>query len=147
MSRGPNPGRPRPAPLIFTSERPRMSVVMADCSQALSIAGDFAVRSKLELTNRFAGPSEPGRGSTGKANSGLPTKLPNASGVVDRLAGLKPLPRLFVAVVSVVVLSLAPFPWNRLFLRLTRLGVAETIARPLRAFDWSWFCQKMLLAT
>ena len=57
-----------------------MSVGIAVGSQALSIAADFAVRSKLELTNRLAGPSEPGRGSIGNAKAGLPTKFPWESG-------------------------------------------------------------------
>src|SRR5262249_49578155 len=147
MSRGPKPASPKPKPAIFTCERPRISVGMAVASQALSIADDLAVRSKLELTNRFAGPSEPGRGSIGNANAGLPTKFPWESGVFDRAAALKPLPRLFVAVTSDVWLSLAPFPWNMLFLRVTRLGLEEEMANPPRAFVWSWFCQKMLLAT
>src|SRR5262249_41438405 len=112
-------------PLMSTCERPRISVGMAVGSQALSIAAEVAVRSKLELTNRFAGPSAPGRGSIGNAKAGLPTKLPSASGLFDRVAALKPLPRLFVAVVSDVTLSLEPLPWNRLFLRLTRLGLDE----------------------
>ena len=51
---------------------------------------------------KFAGPSEPGRGSIGKTKAGLPTKLPRllgaAAAVVPSKAGLKPLPRLLVAV-------------------------------------------------
>ncbi len=117
-------------------------------SHALSIAAELAVRSKFELTNRFAGPSEPGRGSIGNAKAGLPTKLPWASGIVlVSAAALKPLPRLFVAVTSDVVLSSEPLPWNRLFLSVTMFGLAEKMAKPLRALVWSWFCQKMLLAT
>ena len=103
-----------------------MSVGIAVASQALSIAAELAVRSKSELTKRFAGPSEPGRGSIGKTKAGLPTKFPWESGTsLVRAAGLKPLPRLLVAVESDVMLSLEPLPWNRLFRRVIMLGLVE----------------------
>src|SRR5262249_7408949 len=122
-----------------------MSVGIATASQALSMAADWAVRSKLASTKRSAGPSDPGRGSRGDTNAGAPTKLPRASGVEPRTAGLKPLPRLLVS--SAGEVSLGPFPENMLFRKVTLFGLDELMASPARELVWSWFSQKMLLAT
>ena len=59
-------------------------------------------------------------------------------------AGSKPLP-MFTAAKALLV-SLAPLPENMLLFRTSLLSVCEEMPTPARAVDWSWFCQKMLLA-
>src|SRR4051794_31084128 len=45
------------------------------------------------------------------------------------------------------VRSLAPLPENTLLFRYSLSTVWEAMPIPLRVVVWSWFCQKMLLAT
>ena len=61
---------------MLTCELPRKSVGIAVASQALSMAAEAEVDWKSASMKKFAGPSEPGRGSIGKTNAGLPTKFP-----------------------------------------------------------------------